>query len=385
MDEARHLPDSRLDITIGVALVALASVVTWVPSHPFADKVHGPGWLLAVYPILLAGPVAWRRVFPLGAFTVTMSAVVLQAVVSGHSVEGLQTIFCAGFAMYAAARYSTRRRATAALAIGTVAFTVYSLEDPVVMAGSEGDLWATSFFGAAFLATWLTGVFLHTHHEERESRLRSQALERAAADAVADERSRLARELHDVISHNLSVVVVQAAGAQAAGEHSAEALEKIERSGRESLVEMRRLLGVLRSDPGEASTAPQPGLGSLAGLVEQVSAAGLPVDLEIEGEDRDLPPALDLSVYRIVQESLTNVLKHAAGASARVRIRCAASVVEVEVLDDGAGPAEAPGIGHGLVGMRERVAVFGGSLEAGPRAGGGFAVHAQFPREKLGP
>lgn len=385
MGVARYLPTSRFDLALGAFAFALTGFVTWVSPNTFADPVHGPAWMRAVYPLLLAAPLAWRRVFPLGAFSITTGAVVLQSVASGHSVEGLQNIVCWYASMYAAARYSDRRRAAVALGVGAAAFTIYSLEDPIVMAGAHGDLWATSFFGTAFLATWLSGVFVRTRGEERESVERSQALERAAVQAVADERARLARELHDVISHNLSVMVVQAAGARAAGDAAPDALEKIERSGRESLVEMRRLLGVLRSDNGDASLVPQPGVGALAELVDAVRGAGVELELSVEGDAHDLPPALDLSVYRIIQESLTNVLKHSAGGSARVRVRCQADSVEVEVTDDGRGPSTPSGIGHGLIGMRERVAIFGGSLDAGPRPGGGFVVRARLPRETLGP
>ncbi len=385
MRVARFLPRSRLDLGLAVAALALTGVATWVRPNPVGDPVLGPEWMRAIYPLLLAGPLAWRRVFPLGAFSVTMGAVVLQAVVSGHSVEGLHNIVCWYASMYAAARYSNLRRAAVALAVAGVALTIYSLEDPVVMARAEGDLWAISFFGTAFLVTWLAGVFVRMHRDARESLLRTRALERAALEAVADERARLARELHDVISHNLSVMVVQAAGARASGQNSPDAFEKIERSGRESLVEMRRLLGVLRSEPGNVSTAPQPGVRSLVDLVEQINAAGMQVELEVVGDSIDLPPALDLSVFRIVQESLTNVVKHAGGASARVHVRCAASTVEVEVVDDGPGPSEEPGIGHGLIGMKERVALFGGTLEAGRRAGRGFVVRAWLPRETMVP
>ena len=194
----------------------------------------------------------------------------------------------------------------------------------------------------------------------------------------------MARELHDIVSDNLSVVVLQAAGAQAAGRPDAGTLEKIERSGRQALVEMRRLLGVLRQpddQPGLPSLSPQPGIAALAGLAEGMRAAGLPVQLVIDGNPAGLPAAVDVSAYRIVQEALANVLKHAGKASAQVRIRCGTDEVVIEVTNDGTGPSaggQAEG-GQGLAGMREREVLFGGELAAGPRRGGGFAVRARLP------
>jgi signal transduction histidine kinase len=220
----------------------------------------------------------------------------------------------------------------------------------------------------------------------RERRERATATARAAAAeleserATAQERVRLARELHDIVAHNLSVVVVQAAGARAQGGADPAALEKIERSGRESLVEMRRLLGVLRSD-STVSTEPQPGIGSLETLADQVRDAGVEVDLRVEGSADDVPAGVDLSAYRIVQESLTNVLKHAGPARVRVDVRCTPGAVDIEVVDDGRGcaPADATTSGHGLLGMRERVALFGGQLQAAAEPSGGFRVSARLP------
>jgi signal transduction histidine kinase len=228
-------------------------------------------------------------------------------------------------------------------------------------------------------------VFVRSRREAVAQAARTAAAERQAERAVADERARMARELHDIVSHNLSVVVLQAAGAQAAGgTDTGPTLQKIERSGRQALVEMRRLLGVLRQPDEPAAgpeLSPQPGLAELAALAEGVRAAGLPVVLVIDGDPDGLPAAVDISAYRIVQEALTNVLKHAGRASAQVSVRCGADEVFIEVTDDGAGPQPAgpAGGGHGLAGMRERVALFGGELAAGPEPGGGFAVRARLP------
>jgi signal transduction histidine kinase len=382
MGAPSYLPRSRLDIAVAVVGLALTTVATWVHPNPLTDDVAGPGWLMAVYPFLLSLPLAWRRQAPLAAFLVVMGAAVLQSVLTGNSTEGVQNLYCAGIAMYSAGRYCQRRRAAVALAVGMLAYAVYAMEDTNIRSGDHGQLWSGAFFAVAFIGTWLVGVIVRSRTEERVAALRAEGLERAAEQAVVDERARLARELHDVVSHNLSVMVVQAAGARASGGPSEATLEKIERSGRASLVEMRRLLGVLRQDGGDSSLAPQPGVHSLPDLVAQVRTAGLDVDLRVEGRSGDLTPAVDLSVYRIVQESLTNILKHSGTRRATVVVTGTPTSVTVEVVDDGPASSNGDGSGHGLVGMRERVAMFGGELETGSLPGGGFHVRAQMPLDR---
>ncbi len=273
----------------------------------------------------------------------------------------------------------------AGLAVTAAGAAIYSLANRDITSGNTGNEWSAAFFATAIVAAWLAGVFVRGRREVVAQAARTAAAERQAERAVADERARMARELHDIVSHNLSVVVLQAAGAQAAGGQDADpALEKIEHSGRQALVETRRLLGVLRQ-PGEQlgrpELAPQPGVAELAALAEGVRAAGLPVVLAVDGDPVGLPAAVDISAYRIVQEALTNVLKHAGQASAQVRVRCAADEVLIAVTDNGAGPQPGGpgGAGHGLAGMHERVALFGGELTAGARPGGGFAVRARLP------
>ena len=216
---------------------------------------------------------------------------------------------------------------------------------------------------------------------------RSAALEREqdanVRVAAAEERARIARELHDVLSHSVSVMVVQAGAERLAlgSERAAtgETLEAIENTGRQALAEMRRLLGMLRAEGESPAHAPQPTLAELDGLVSQVREAGLPVELYVEGEPTALPPGVDVSVYRIVQEALTNVLKHAGPATARVVVRYAGRELELEISDDGRGSAAVGDAGHGLVGMRERVALYGGDFDAGVSNGGGFVVRARLP------
>jgi signal transduction histidine kinase len=272
----------------------------------------------------------------------------------------------------------------AGLAVTVAGATSYGLANRDIMSGNVGDLWSAAFFGTAILAAWLIGVFVRGRKQTAIQAARAAAAERQAELAVVNERARMARELHDIVSHNLSVVVLQAAGGQAAGSSDAGTLEKIERSGRQALVEMRRLLGVLRQpgdQPEPASLAPQPGIAALGALAEGVRAAGVPVRLVVHGDPAALPAAADISAYRIVQEALTNVLKHAGPASADVVVSCRPDDVVIEVTDDGVGqPADDQRPrGHGLIGMRERVALFGGELNTGTTPSGGYSVRATLP------
>jgi signal transduction histidine kinase len=248
---------------------------------------------------------------------------------------------------------------------------------------------------AVFATAWVLGDNMRQRRErvrslEERAELAEQSREEEARRAVAAERTRIARELHDVVAHSVSVMVVQAGAARRVLEHSpeqaAEAMTQIEAAGRQSLNEMRRLLGVLRRDDDRSfGRDPQPSVEHLDVLVNQVREAGLPVELVVEGEPRPLAAGVDLSAYRIVQEALTNTLKHGGPAArAEVRICYAGDVIEVVVADDGRGSdsdrSDDPG-GHGLVGMRERVTLFGGDLQARNRPGGGFVVRATLPLE----
>jgi signal transduction histidine kinase len=366
-----------LDLAPAIVVAAVTEWNVWV-----FHTLPGSKWLTAPLPLLLALPLLWRRSRALLAVVLVMVGVVVQAIATGNSAEGIELIVAMGVAAYSVGAYSKRRRALVGLAVLAVGYAVYALEDQNIRSGRTADLWAGSFFAVGILAAWLVGGFVRGGRERTALEVAAAAQERAARDAVAEERSRLARELHDIVSHNLSVVVLQAGGARAQGEHApAATLEKIERSSRQALTEMRRLLGVLRESPADAELAPQPGLAQIGTLAATMRAAGLPVELTIDGEYDDLLPALDLSAYRIVQEALTNTLKHAGSARARVHIRRGPDALTIDVVDDGSGrPARdsfAPG--HGLVGMRERVALFGGTLNAAPRPDGGFAVHAWLP------
>src|SRR6478672_7242144 len=251
----------------------------------------------------------------------------------------------------------------------------------------------SDFFWTTLILTlgWFFGSALGTRTAQtRELSQRVEAAERdravAADRATAEERARIARELHDVVAHSVSVMVVQASGVRRLlkeeQHREREALLSVEQIGRQALSEMRRMLGVMRSgEDSPAALAPQPGLQHLDRLIAQVEEAGMPVTLRVEGDRPELSPGVDLSAYRIVQEGLTNALKHAKGARAEVLVRYIDSSVELEIADDGPGLPGGDGGGHGLVGMRERVALYGGTIEAGPRDGGGFVLRAQLPVE----
>ncbi len=372
----------RPAIAIDAAIVLMITAVTEWDVWVF-HTLPGPKGLTTPLPLLIAVPLLWRRRHALLAVTLVLAGVVLQALATGNSAEGIEWIVAIGAAAYSSGAYSPRRRALLGLAALAVGYAVYALEDRNIRSGRTSELWAGGFFGVYILAVWLIGSFARSWRERAALETEAALRVRSAQEAVAEERLRLARELHDIVSHNLSVVVVQAGGARAQGQGAAEgALEKIERSGREALVEMRRLLGVLREAEEPTADAPQPGIAQLEALAAGIRAAGVDVDLRVDGVHADLPPAIGLSVYRIVQEALTNALKHGGPVHAEVRVHRAADAVLVDVVDDGAGTSagiDRSHAGHGLVGMRERVALFGGEIQAEPRPEGGFGVHARLP------
>ena len=241
------------------------------------------------------------------------------------------------------------------------------------------------------MIAWLLGAYAWTRRlyvaalRERADRAEREREESAEA-AVASERARIARELHDIVAHSVSVMVVQAEAAdEMLNRHDPERARapvwKIQETGRAALTDMRRMLGLLREADSRPALTPQPGIANLELLLAKVRESGLPVELEVQGRPEPLPPGVDLSAYRIVQEALTNSLKYAGQANARVVVRYAPGALELEVTDDGAGEAVDSNGGHGLIGMRERVVLFGGELDAGPALGRGFRVRARLPFE----
>jgi signal transduction histidine kinase len=248
---------------------------------------------------------------------------------------------------------------------------------------SAGEL---AFIPVLFAIGWLAGFALReraAQAEAAEERAAQAEREREAAGrlAVAEERARIARELHDVVAHAVSVMVLQVGAVRhrLAEPEDRDALQGVEQAGRTALAEMRRLLGAMRRDGDGVQLGPQPGLDDLRPLLEEVGRAGLPVSLHVEGERYPLPRALDLSAYRIVQEGLTNALKHAGASRVDVTVRYGPDELELEVRDDGRGLAASDGLGHGLVGIRERVAIYGGEMAAGPSNGRGFVLSTRLP------
>jgi signal transduction histidine kinase len=317
--------------------------------------------------------LAWRRA-PLAPPLVASTALLVLGLVDGADTTNLSTPFLG--ALIAAAGFGHLADRRLRLVGGLALVGVVLVADIESSMSASGALWS---FVVVALA-WFAGVALaHRTAQTRELRAR---VERAGLD----ERTRIARELHDVVAHSVSVMVVQASGARRLlhpdQEREREALLAVERTGREALSEMRRMLGVMHTATEPAARTPQPGLQHLDRLVAQIEEAGLPVTLHVEGDRPELPAGLDLSAYRIVQEGLTNALKHARGAHANVLVRYGDERVELEIADDGPGTTNGSAVdGPGLVGLRERVAVYGGTLEAGSRAGGGFVLRAELPLE----
>jgi signal transduction histidine kinase len=337
--------------------------------------------LVVVLAIAQTAPLAVRRIWPLTVLAITFAGAAVVDLLTGNFIP-----FAIAVALYTAAAHGERRRALRLVAVGAVVALLLIIRDGAYNIGAVAAL---SFFAVC----WVVGDNLRTRRaylralEERAERLERERVEHARR-AAAEEQARIARELHDVIAHSVSVMVVQAAAARDVfdthPQRARTALGAIEETGRGALAELRRLLGVVRLPEERGETyQPQPGLADVDALVEQVRSAGLPVDLVVDGERHEVPVGIDLSAYRIVQEALTNTLKHARATRADVAVRYSPRELVVEVRDDGAGggPPGAANGGHGLIGMRERVALYGGELDAGRRSEGGFGVLARFPLE----
>ena len=376
------------DLALVVFIVAATWLAVFTTHNPVSTHVAGPRWLTIAFALVIAVPLFWRRSRPLIACAVIAAGIVAQALASGNTPEGLQLIVLWVVVPYSVAYYSDRSWALIGLGILLAAFAVYAAENTDITSGQAGNEWSGAFFLVLAVGSWLAGIVLRARREAAALTARADALQRDAQLAGAEERSRIARELHDIVAHNLSVVVLQAAGARAQAEQQSSnpsTLEKIERSGREALAEMRRLVGVLREDDATClELEPTPGLAQLPELIDRVRAAGLHVELRCAGLTAGLPPALDLSAYRIIQEALTNTLKHASThAHVWVTVRRGPADLAIGIVDDGGGRsldgAPSRSAGHGLIGMRERVALFGGQFQAGPTAPSGFAVHARLP------
>ena len=342
--------------------------------------------IAALAGVVLMAALAVRRRWPVLAVAAGVSAGLVQDAISGPLSQTPLGVFPAALAIfYGAGAFTDERRSRIALGIGLAGLW---LDDIVTGAALSEFLFDGVILG---LVPWATGRMVRERsareraHRESAERLDSEREQRART-AASGERARIARELHDVIAHSVSVMVIQAGGARMVmtkePERAAGSLRVVERAGREALGEMRRLLGVLDGESDEAPSAPQPSLVDLTTLVARTSESGLATRLHIEGKPTALSPALDLCAYRIVQEALTNAIRHAGPARAAVRVRWSAKALELEIVDDGGGAGAngraLAGDGHGIAGMRERAELLGGSLEAAGN-GAGFAVRARLP------
>ncbi|MFG2225974.1 sensor histidine kinase [Streptomyces sp. NPDC048644] len=366
----------------------------WVVSLPGGAVEQSLG---ALFTVGLCTVIALRRKWPQWMLLLAVALGVGQLIANVPSNPG---DFAMLVIIYTAASGTTRWASRLALTGGLIgpALSLMRFDGATGNRPVWGDIFVTALLTGPFVLAWVLGDSVRTRRaywaqlEEKATRLEKER-EAQARIAVAAERARIARELHDVVAHNVSVMVVQADGAayvlDSAPEQTRQALETISGTGRQALAEMRRLLGVLRTgeQPESGEYVPQPGMEQLADLVDQVRGAGLPVDFRVEGEPRPLPSSVELTAYRIVQEALTNTRKHGGpdvGATVRLTYRDADLGLLVE--DDGRGAQHelyeeggADGLGHGLIGMRERVGMVGGRLEAGPREGGGFRINAVLP------
>jgi signal transduction histidine kinase len=370
----------QLDRLVAAGLVVLGQIELWV-----GHAVPGPKGVAVPAMLVMTGSVAVRRRWPLGVGAVVILTNDVLGAVAGYGTSVAQA---AGWmcSLYAIAVWTDRRRfltGVAVLAIGNV--LAYLVSGPDANIKDAGIFTWLPILAMVLVRGAVRGREMRAEALAARAELLEREHELRAHEAVAEERARIARELHDLVAHNVSVMVVQAgAERHALGADQAstrEALTSIEQAGRQALVEARRLLGMLRHKDDGSELEPQPSVEHIDVLVEQIERAGLPVTLAVEGEQAPLPAGVDLCAYRIVQEGLTNALKHAGPAHAEVVLRYAPRALDVEVRDDGRGPARVngDGAGHGLIGMRERVALYGGALETGARDGGGFAIHAHLP------
>jgi signal transduction histidine kinase len=369
-ERVRRVDPRIWDAVIAAAVLVILESTVWLERNVGNASV-GSRPVAAVVVLIASVSLYWRRKQPLAVILVVSAAGAVFATLHERPSQGIFAIPLV-LAAYACGAYLPRSAWQAGGVIAAFAVGVALLSDAHTGPVERGV--------NALLTIGIPFAFGRIVWNRRRRIERDRDL--AASEAVAVERGRIGRELHDVVAHSMSVMVVQAGAARSVlrkdPAEAERALRSIEESGRIGLAEMRRLLAT--EGDGAPELAPQPGLARLPELLEQMRAAGLAVELVVEGDPRAVPVGMDLSAYRIVQEALTNVLKHAGdNVHARVLLRYSAAELTVEVDDDGNGPASTDGVGRGLIGMRERVALFGGDLTSGARPGGGFRVRAGIP------
>jgi signal transduction histidine kinase len=368
---------------IAIALLAIEGMVQVVVGHHSPDAPRTTLWFALPAIAILVLPIFVRRRFPFAAPTAYWLLAAAISFVDWRLIPFAVSLFAVGMAVaFLLGNLRDARQAGFGLAVvvGGAAIVVYKIH------GHGAD--ELVFIPLEFAISWLAGFALRERAERAEAaETRATLAERerdaAARIAVAEERARIARELHDIVAHAVSVIVLQVGAVRHklpdALADDRDALRGVERAGRTALAEMRRLLAAMRPDGDEAELLPQPGLDGLDSLLEDIGRAGLPVELHVDGEPFPLPRGIDLSAYRIVQEGLTNALKHAHASSAEVSVRYGLNELQLEVRDDGSGGATSDGLGHGLVGIRERVKIYGGEMTAGTENGGGFILSTRLP------
>ncbi len=367
-----HTHPVLVDSLLALALLTFSTL--WLVNSPFVGRNA------AILQTALIVPLVWRRVQPSGIFVI-ISGVAFVQYLLGYQLIGDAALLVA---LYTVAVHETRLRSACAVGV---------LEVGAVMAAIKWEPAGTLprsllFLSATVVAALFAGLTVASGSRylvwlaERAERLEIERDQQATIAATA-ERTRIAREMHDIVSHSLSVVITLADGASVVSEtdpvRAAEVMAQVSEVGRQALSDMRAMIGVLRTNESAADLAPQPDLGQLSVLVDRIRATGLSVELHTEGSPFPVGGAVELSIYRVIQEALTNTLKHAHASRASVTIRYGDSKVDVRVVDNGDAAHQGPALGHGIGGMRERVAIYHGTLHAGPAAEGGWVVDASFP------
>jgi signal transduction histidine kinase len=367
-----------------IAFLAIAGMLELVVGRDSPGAPPTTLWIAIPTVAVLVLPLFARRRFPFAApaaYWILAAAIsfgdgLLLAFIGSLGVVGLASAFLLGNL-----RNPVKAGAGLIIVLVGIVIVVYNIPGPLPV----GDF---VFIPLRFAVAWVAGWALGERAERAEAAEERAAQaerdrEAAARIAVAEERSRIARELHDIVAHAVSVMVLQVGAVRHklpdALAEDREALRSVERAGRTALAEMRRLLAAMRREGDEAELLPQPGLDGLDSLLDDIGRAGLPVELHVDGEPFPLPRGIDLSAYRIVQEGLTNALKHARASDADVTVRYRPDELKIEVRDNGQGGATSDGLGHGLVGIRERVKIYGGEMSAGTATGGGFVLSTRLP------
>ena len=374
-----------------VAFTVLSQYEIWAGPIPhMGGSLSGPKPVLSAVVALISLGLALRLRYPLLALVLAMSPFGVHGILEHFVAKGGPNLFevflSQVFMVYSTAANTSGRRTYAGAAI-VVALQLVgygpTLPGSFDQASGEWVFYAIAWaLGKTLRRRALRGDRLEARTAELEARQQEQI-----QAAIADERARIARELHDIVAHSVSLMVLQAGAARQAldrqPEKARDPLLSVEATGRTAMSELRRLVAMLRQPEDEDQLAPQPSLRHLNLLVDQIRETGLVIDVDESCREDGIPPGVDLSAYRIAQEALTNVLKHASAAHVSVSVRCDGAAVEVIVEDDGRGPSDHGSLtgGHGIIGMRERVSLFGGRFEAGARAGGGFRVFAHLPYE----